>query len=97
MKNALFFKLSAYFFASAFCLSHSIAHDFPQWGLPEGAKTRLGKGRINEIQFYPNGTRLAVASSIGIWIYNPATRQEVALLTGHTGSSLERSVQPRWQ
>ncbi len=32
----------------------------------------------------------AVASSIGIWLYDTATRQEVALLTGH--SSLVESV-----
>ena len=52
--------------------------------LPEGAKVRLGKGRIGDIAYSPDGTRLAVASSIGIWLYDTATYQEVALLTGHT-------------
>ena len=81
----MFFKLSLLFlFVSALCLPHSDAQDFPQWGLPKGAQARLGKGIIREIQFSPDGTRLAVASSIGIWLYDTATHQEVALLTGHT-------------
>ena len=62
------------------------AQDYTQWSLPEGATARFGKGRINEIQYSPDGTRLAVASSIGIWMYEAQTYQEVALLTGHTDS-----------
>ena len=81
----MFFKLSLlFFFVSALCVPHSDAQDSPQWGLPKGAKTRLGKGIIREIQYSPDGTRLAVASSIGIWLYDTATHQEIALLTGHT-------------
>ena len=53
-------------------------------GVAQGRATRLGKGIIREIQFSPDGTRLAVASSIGIWLYDTATHQGVALLTGHT-------------
>ena len=60
------------------------AQDYTQWHLPEGAKARLGKGAIHEIQYSPDGTRLAVASSIGIWLYDTTTYQEVALLTEHT-------------
>ena len=70
---------------------NTFAQDYTQLGLPEGAKARLGKGTINEIQYSPDGTRLAVASTIGIWLYDTATHQvensrngEVALLTGHT-------------
>ena len=64
---------------------NTFAQDSPQWGLPEGAKARLGKGRISgNIAYSPDGARLAVASSIGIWLYDTATHQEVALLTGHT-------------
>ena len=37
-----------------------------QWSLPDGAKVRLGKGKVNEVQYSPDGTRLAVASSIGV-------------------------------
>ena len=84
MKIALIFKISL-LFVSALCLPRSYAQDSPQWGLPDGAKVRLGKGRISEIQYSPDGTQLAVASSIGIWLYDTATHQETALLVGHTG------------
>lgn len=52
-------------------LPNTIAQDYTTWGLPDGAKARLGKGKITgNIAFTPDGNRLAVASSIGIWIYD---------------------------
>ena len=61
------------------------AQDYTQLSLPEGAKARLGKGVIRgNIAYSPDGTCLAVASSIGIWLYETQTYKEVALLTGHT-------------
>ena len=63
---------------------NTFAQDYTQLGLPEGAKARLGKGTIFEIVYSPDGTRLAVASSSGIWLYDTTTHQEVVLLTGHT-------------
>ena len=36
-----------------------------QWRLPQGAKVQFGKGGINEIMYFPDGTRLAVVSTIG--------------------------------
>ena len=39
---------------------------------------------INEIAYSPDGTRLAVAGSIWIWIYDAQTSEELNLLTGHT-------------
>ena len=65
--------------------SHS-AQNYLQVDLPQGAKVRLGKGSINDIQFSPDNTQLAVASSIGIWIYDTHTGEELNLLTGHRGS-----------
>ncbi|MXZ00259.1 hypothetical protein F4Y93_06275, partial [Candidatus Poribacteria bacterium] len=58
--------------------------DYTKWKLPKEAKVRLGKGDIKRIRFSPDGNELAVASSIGIWMYSVATRDELALLTGHT-------------
>lgn len=55
-----------------------------QWNLPEGVKARLGKGGIREIEYSPDGQFLAVASGIGIWIYDITARQETALLIEHT-------------
>ncbi len=51
--------------------------------LPEGAKLRLGKGVLRDVTYSPDGTRLAVVSSIGIRIYDVDTYQELSLLTGH--------------
>ena len=36
------------------------------------------------MRYSPDGTRLAVASSIGIWFYDTTTLQEIDLFTGHT-------------
>ena len=63
---------------------NTFAQDYTQLNLPEGAKVRLGKGGIYDIAYSPDGTRLAVAGSIGIWLYDTVTHQEIALLTGHT-------------
>ena len=61
------------------------AEDYNRWQLPEGAKLRLGKGKLHDIKYTPDGNRVAVATSIGIWIYDAQTGQEISLLTGHTG------------
>jgi dipeptidyl aminopeptidase/acylaminoacyl peptidase len=41
---------------------------------------RLGKGWIGELAFSPDGRLLAVASSIGVYLYETATLQEVRYL-----------------
>lgn len=57
------------------------AQDYTQWELPDGAIARLGKGRINDMEYSPDGTILAVATTIGIWIYDTETYQERKLFT----------------
>ncbi len=47
--------------------------NYTQWKLPEGAKARIGKGRISEIKCSPDGSLLAVATSIGVWLYDVIT------------------------
>ena len=83
MKKTAVFTLTL-LVLSTIGLQTAFAQDSPQLNLPEGATARLGKGRINELAYSPDGTRLAVASSIGIWLYDTATGREIALLTGHT-------------
>lgn len=65
-------------------LSNGHTQDYTTWGLPKGAKTRLGKGEISTFTFSPNGTELAVSSSVGIWIYDVQTGKELALLPLHS-------------
>ncbi len=59
------------------------------WNLPENAIARFGKGVMGgsdrAVAFSPDGTRFAVATGAGIWIYDAQTYREMALLTGHTG------------
>ena len=57
---------------------------YTQWGLPDGAKARIGKGVFTDMQLSPDGTRLAIASSAGIWLYDVNTGAEIALITENT-------------
>lgn len=52
-----------------------------QISLPDGAIARLGRGHIKEIMYSPDGTRLAVTTSSGVWIYDGKTGEELGLIT----------------
>ena len=74
--------------------ANTFAQDYTTLGLPEGAKARLGKGKINEIKYSPDGTRLAVVSTVGIWIYDAQTGEELELIRGHTSEVNSVSFSP---
>ncbi|RKU19176.1 hypothetical protein C6503_08130 [Candidatus Poribacteria bacterium] len=57
---------------------------YTRWGLPDGAKARIGKGVFTDMQLSPDGTRLAIASSTGVWLYDVSTGAEIALITENT-------------
>ncbi len=67
-------------------MKNNTAQEAMQWHLPEGAKARLGKGKIREIQYSSDGAILVVATGIGIWLYDTTTYQEIGLLTAHTSA-----------
>jgi hypothetical protein len=96
MKMRLFSMVLTLLFISLFYLPNTYAQypAYMQFGLPQNAKARLGKGSILEIQYSPDGTRLAVASFIGIWLYDAQTGKELDLFTGHTDYVL--SVTYKW-
>ncbi len=79
-KTTILLFIVIFLFLMPFPLN-SFAADTTRMSLPEGAIARLGKGIINEIAYSPNGEYLAVAASVGIWIYDMETYQEVVLLT----------------
>ena len=54
-------------------VTNTIAEDYKKWGLPDGAKLRLGKGPLRQITYSPNGKLLAVATTIGVWIHDANT------------------------
>ncbi len=58
--------------------------DYTQWELPEGTIARIGKGtRTAPVVISKEATRLAIASTIGVWLYDSETYQEIALLDAH--------------
>ena len=67
------------------CFANAFGQENPQWRLPVGAKARIGKGGVKEIRYFPDGTQLAVASTIGVWVYDVHTGEPIDLLIGHTG------------
>ena len=73
---------------SVICISFGIAQDSSQWALPENANARIGKGKITDIAYSPDGTLLAVGTSIGTWLYDAHTGAELTLLSGHTNLEL---------
>ena len=56
---------------------------FAQSPIPEGAEAMFGKGRIYDMKYSPDGMRLAVATSKGIWIYDAITHQPLHFLKKH--------------
>ena len=60
--------------------------NYSQWELPKAAKTRLGKGGINDMQFSPDGTQLAVGTDIGVWLYDIKTGKELSFFAGMSES-----------
>ena len=83
MQKRLFLKWSLLFISILF-VSNSFAQDTPQWHLPDGVKARIGKGVANDVAVSPDGTQLAIATGLGVWLYDTQTGNEIALLTGHT-------------
>ena len=53
--------------------------DVNTWALPENAMTRLGRGYTRNVAFSPDGSRLAVGSKIGLWLYDVFTMNPLAL------------------
>ncbi len=70
---------------------------FAQLGLPDGAIQRIGKGAIWQIAYSPDGKQIAVASSIGTWLYDAQTGAELALLTGHDRPATSLAFSPDGQ
>ena len=77
MKNILIIVL----LLTSICLIPNVfAQDYMKWGLPENAILRIGKGTINDLKHSPDGALIAVATHIGVWIYNANSGKEIRLL-----------------
>lgn len=80
MKKVMFSFFFPVFILFTLYHPYTFAQEYTQWELPEGTIARLGKGHINDMEYSPDGTVFAVATSIGIWLYDTQTYQETALL-----------------
>ena len=84
MKIKFFSIILTLFIVVTIYLPTIFAEDYTQLALPKGAKARLGKGTIIDMRLSPDNTRLAIASSIGVWLYDVNTGAENVLLTKTT-------------
>ena len=101
MKKALFFGIALWYVSILLLLNGcgktvkiQPAPEYNGWKLPQDVTMRLGKGVAYDIAYSPDGTQLAVASSIGVWLYDANTGVEVALLTGHTEGARSVAFSP---
>ncbi len=95
MKNLL--SILTQFVITVLCLSTVFAQYEPytQKSLPDGAIARFGKGDIWRIEYSPDDTRVAVTTSIGVWIYDSQTGEELDLITGgHTDRVYSAAYSP---
>ena len=83
MKTICFLTITLLLISTLF-LSDTFAKDYTRWHLPKEAKARIGKGWVSgNIAFSPDNKLLAVPSSIGTWIYDAQTGEELTLFIGH--------------
>ncbi|MDE0041400.1 MAG: dockerin type I domain-containing protein [Candidatus Poribacteria bacterium] len=71
---------------------NTFAQDISQGGVPEGAKARLdiGGGRIFDVKYSPDGTRLAAGCSSGVWLFDLETGDAATLMRNGNSSSAFR-------
>ena len=62
-----------------------LAQDYIDKYLPDDAIARFGKGYAFDFAYSPDGQQIAVASTIGVWLYDTETKLEKNFLTGHKG------------
>lgn len=68
-------------FILVFHISKIEAEETTQWKLPDGAKARLGNGVMTDMQLSTDASKLAIASSTGVRLYDVDTGAESVLLT----------------
>ena len=71
-------------FFAVLLLQHGCNRDISHLSTPKIVKRELGKGRIFEVAYSPDGTRLAAATSLGVRIYDVDTYTEVTFLREDT-------------
>ena len=79
---------------------HSIpnSNHVTPWMLPDGASARFGRGSVRDIAVSPDGVYLVVATDIGLWWYEFARMQPIALWEIERGmvSTISFSTDGQW-
>lgn len=60
-------------------LINTLGDDMTPWALPKGAIARFGRGSVRDMAFSPDGRYFAIASAIGLWLYELPTLSPIAL------------------
>ena len=77
----------AYLLLLNLLLSLAYAQDDSELDLLKGAIERFGKGWVRDIEFSPDGSQLAVATTTGIWIYDSHTGKQINRFEEHMGGA----------
>ncbi len=94
MKTKMFSIFFIFLLFSTVYLLAGFAQEYTRFSLPEAADSDLKEGRITAIQYSRDGRLLAIASSIGIWLYDTDRGEEVPQLTRHIGGVSSVSLSP---
>ncbi len=81
-------------FQNLMCVIADDAKQHPVLPSEEFVLNRLGKGWIMDIEFSPDGEQIAVATTIGIWIYNSHTGEVENQFEGFMGNANAISYSP---
>lgn len=76
-------------------LAQNLQDDPQQGTFPDGAKAHQGKVRTWDIKFSPDGTHLAIASDIGVLLYDTQTYDKPDLLKGQRLSTWSVAFSPK--
>ena len=75
-------------------LPNLLAQTSTELSLPSGAIASFGKGWIHDMEFSPHSDQLAVATTIGVWIYDARTGKERPPFSGIMGGANAVSYSP---
>lgn len=93
MKKVYLFVVGFLLTARMF-LPNILAQTSTELPLPSGAIAGFGKGWIHDMEFSPHSDQLAVATTIGVWIYDARTGKERAPFSGIMGGANAVSYSP---
>ena len=92
----IYLSVVVYLLITNLFLSDDFAHKILHNGnYRQVRQARFGKGWVRDIEFSPFSDQLAVATTIGVWIYDVRTGEEQVLFSGIMGGANAVSYSPR--